>query len=572
MKNFISFSSFNYGFKKGNWVELCPILQKLKRLNILLCIFLIFLSFLGLTQETFSQTIEWQKCLGGSGYDYANSIQQTTDGGYIVAGSSNSNNKDLSGNQGSYDFWIVKLSSTGTIEWKQCLGGSNVEEANSIQQTSDGGYVVAGYTLSNDGHVSGNHGLSDFWVVKLTSTGAAQWMKCLGGSSADEAYSIQQTTDGGYIVVGRTYSNDGQVSGNHGADDCWIVKLSSMGDLEWEVCLGGTGDEIAYSIQQTIDGGYILAGTTYSNDGNVGGNHGSCDYWVAKLSPTAEIQWQKCLGGSASDEARSIIQTNDGGYLVAGWANSNDGDVTNHHGGISDFWVVKLTPTGAIQWQKCLGGSGIDYGRSILQTNDNGFIVTGSALSNDGDVQGNHGSDDFWVVKLFPSGDIQWQKCLGGSSSDMAFSIKQTSDNKFVVAGHTGSDDYDVKGNRGLTDYWIVKFSPPASFIENEWYMDNIIQIFPNPATSQITIQLIEPILFSSNINVKANELTLYISDFLGKELQSFPINLQEHQFNSLEEIKLDLDISQLSNGVYTILLKNNQNTIIHYNKLIKMQ
>ncbi len=181
----------------------------------------------------FAQEIEWQKCLGGSKTEIANSIQQTTDNGYIVAGTTWSKDGNVSGNHGGYDFWVVKLNSSGGIQWQKCLGGSDEDMANSIQQTTDGGYIVAGYTKSNNGDVSGKHGWSDFWIVKLNSAGQIEWQKCLGGGISDYAKSIQQTTDGGYIVAGFTESNDGDVNGWHlGFDydwpstDFWVVKLN----------------------------------------------------------------------------------------------------------------------------------------------------------------------------------------------------------------------------------------------------------------------------------------------------------------------------------------------------------
>jgi len=294
----------------------------------------------------------------------------------------------------------VKLDETGNIQWQKYLGGSDGDGAFSIQQTSDGGYIVAGVAYSNDGDVSGNHGDSDYWIVKLDETGNIQWQKCLGGSREDVAKSIQQTSDGGYIVAGITPSNDGDVSGNHGSADYWIVKLDETGKIQWQKCLGGSDGDGAFSIQQTSDGGYIVAGVAYSNDGDVSGNHGDSDYWIVKLDETGKIQWQKCLGGSSYDEAYSIQQTSDGGYIVAGYTYSNDGDVSGNHGDF-DYWIVKLDETGNIQWQKCFGGSSYDYAQSIQQTSDGGYIVAGWTESNDGDVSGNHGNSDYWIVKLY---------------------------------------------------------------------------------------------------------------------------------------------------------------------------
>ena len=228
------------------------------------------------------------------------------------------------------------------IQWQKALGGSNNDGAYSIQQTSDGGYIMAGVTLSNDGDVSGNHSSNDVWAVKLSSTGIIQWQKALGGLESDEAFTIQQTADEGYIIAGVTFSNDGDVSGNHGGADAWVVKLSATGEIQWQKALGGLESDRAFTIQQTADEGYIIAGLTGSIDGDGSGNQVSDDAWVVKLSSTGIIQWQKALGGLVNDQASTIQQTADGGYIMAGITGSNDGDVSGNHGS-SDAWVVKLS-------------------------------------------------------------------------------------------------------------------------------------------------------------------------------------------------------------------------------------
>jgi hypothetical protein len=397
-------------------------------------------------------TIQWQRSLGGSDEDLPNSIQQTNDGGFIVAGYSFSNDGDVSGNHGDQDYWIVKLTNIGTIEWQKSLGGSGYDAAQSIRQTTDGGYIVAGISFSNDGDVSGNHGFLDCWVVKLSSIGAIEWQKSLGGSSGELGNSIQQTSDGGYVVAGWSSSNDGDVSGNHNSQDCWVVKLSSIGAIEWQKSLGGSGYDGANYIQQTSDGGYVVAGWSQSNDYDVSGNHGGEDYWIVKLTNTGTIEWQKSLGGSVRDISVDIDQTNDGGYIVGGFSESNDGDVSGNHGSL-DCWVVKLSSIGAIEWQKSLGGSSTDRGGSIQQTNDGGYVVAGFSASNDGDVLGNYGDADCWVVKLTNIGTIEWQKSLGGSAYDAANYIQHMSDGGYVVAGYSQSNDYDVSGNHGNYDY-----------------------------------------------------------------------------------------------------------------------
>jgi hypothetical protein len=430
-------------------------------------ILLALILFNGVNNKSHAQapSIEWQRCLGGTNTDIAQSIQQTSDGGFIVAGGTESNDGDVSGNHGAYDYWVVKLNSSGNIEWQKCLGGTSYDVANSIQQTSDGGFIVSGYTGSNDGDVSGKYGATDYWIVKLNSSGDIEWQKCLGGIYDDFAYSIQQTNDGGFIVAGFKESNESDMSGNHGAIDALVVKLNSSGDIEWQKCLGGTDYDSAHSIQQISDGGFIVAGRTRSNNGDVSGNHGACDYWVVKLNSSGDIEWQKCLGGTDYDGASSIQQTSDGGFIVTGGKVSNDGDVLVNHGDY-DAWVVKLNSSGDIEWQKCLGGTNVDQAFSIQQTSDGGFIVAGGTWSNDGDMSGNHGGSDYWVVKLNSSGDIEWQKCLGGTDYDGASSIQQTSDGGFIVTGGKVSNDGDVLVNHGDYDAWVVKLNSSGNI---EW-------------------------------------------------------------------------------------------------------
>ncbi len=506
-------------------------------------ILLALILFNGVNNKSHAQApaIEWQKCLGGTSEDIAYSIQQTSDGGFIVAGETLSNDGDVSGNHGGRDAWVVKLNSSGDIIWKKCLGGTDHDFAYSIQQTSDGGFIVAGLTGSNDGDVSGNHGGSDAWVVKLNSSGEIEWQKCLGGTNYDFAYSIQQTSDGGFIVASITGSNDGDVSGNHGGSDYWVVKLNSSGGIEWQKCLGGTNsdggifNDYIYSIQQTSDGGFIMACETMSNDGDVSGNHGSYDAWVVKLNSLGDIEWQKCLGGTNRDIANSIQQTSDGGFIVAGSTSSNDGDVSGNHG-YGDAWVVKLNSSGDIEWQKCLGGTNSDWAYSIQQTNDSGFIVAGYTHSNNGDVSGNHGYYDYWVVKLNSSGDIEWQKCIGGTNYEFANSIQQTSDGGFIVAGETLSNNGDVSGNHGYSDAWVVKLTNEPDRI-NEIENYNLLSIYPNPFTEYAIITFDNP---------KNEKYKLLIIDVTGKVVM---------EINEIYGNTVEIDGSNLSAGVYVFEL-----------------
>jgi Secretion system C-terminal sorting domain len=406
-------------------------------------------------------TIQWQRSFGGSIVDELNYIVATADGGYILAGSTSSSNGDVTVNHGGGDYWVVKINDTGGIQWQKSLGGTFNENGTSIQKTRDGGYIVSGYSNSNDIDVTGHHGSTanpDYWLVKLNDTGAIQWQKSLGGTNGELGWSMATTFDGGYVVAGNSYSNDGDVTGNHGSSsDYWVVKLNDTGGIQWQKSLGGTFIDYARSIQQTADSGYIVAGAAQSNNGDVSGLHGNYDYWIVKLNDTGGIRWQKCLGGFNFDDAYWIEQTSDHGYIVAGNSRSINGNVTGNHGG-DDCWIVKLDDTGRIQWQKSLGGSLSDGAASIQQTTDGGYIVGGSSNSNDLEVSGNHGSADCWVVKLDDTGAIQWQKSLGGSGSESASCIRQTGDG-YIITGSSNSTDGDVTGNHGNMDAWVVKLN-----------------------------------------------------------------------------------------------------------------
>ena len=485
--------------------------------------------------------ISWQKSLGGSGYDEIRSIQPTSDGGFILAGFSDSNDGDVSANHGGNDYWVVKLDDTGNITWQKSLGGSNDDFAYSIQLTADGGYVVAGQSASNDGDVSGNNGGNDYWVVKLDSTGNIVWQKSLGGSNDEVGSFIQITTDGSYIITGHSNSNDGDVSGNHGSYDYWVVKLDSTGNIVWQKSLGGSNNEESYScIQPTSDGGYIFAGSSISNDGDVSGNHGYNDYWVVKLDDSGNIVWQKSLGGSTQDEAHSVQLTSDGGYIVTGYTTSNDGDVSGNNGGW-DFWVIKLDSSGNIVWQKSLGGSSYEYADFIKPMSSSDYIVVGSSYSNDGDVSGNHGLYDYWVVRFNSTGNLVWQKSMGGSSQEFGNFIQPTTDGGYIVAGSSGSNDGEVSGNHGHSDGWLVKLSPDLGLKELNL---STVAVFPNPVTNDFTVNTGQQVMEKIKVYNISGQLIL-------------------------ESSKNSVPISSLKTGVYFLQIILSNQTIVN-KKLIK--
>lgn len=506
-----------------------------------------------LITNSFSQApaIQWQKCFGGSDNDEAHSVIQTADGGYITAGSTASNNGDVTGFHGYFDYWVVKLDSSGAIQWQKSLGGTGDDEAASIIQCMDGGYVVAGFTYSNDGDVMGNHGASDYWIVKLDSYGNIQWQKSLGGSTYDMANSIMQTADGYYTIAGSSLSKDGDVTSNHTGFDYWIVRLDTSGNIQWQKSFGGSSDEEAHSIISTHDGGYIVSGYSFSNDGDVSGNHGFLDYWIIKLDSAANIEWQKTLGGTHLDQAYSIIQANDYGYIVAGFSYSDDGDITSHLGTttFNDYWIVKIDSSGILQWEKSYGGTRWDYGAAICKTLNNRFAVAGWSNSADINVSGNIGNSyDYWIVEFDSTGNLIWEKSLGGYDIEDALSINITNDNGFVIGGFTLSDSVNVSGNHGLRDYWIVKLGPDTSTgISNSEVTNYTLNISPNPFTNEFTVSYCHRNLFPE-------ELKMF--DIFGKEILSQQIKSET----------LTVQTKYLSPGIYFIKIGSVTKKIIKTN------
>jgi len=324
------------------------------------------------------------------------------------------------------------------IEWAKCYGGTKGDVGYTVGRTANDGFFIGGYAYSTDGDVTDNHAVGytdNAWLLQTDNTGNISFNKSYGGSNHEGATATRLTKDGGYIITGIASSTDGDVSGFHGGiEDAWVVKLSVGGSIMWQKCLGGTNDDVALDIQQTNDGGYIVAGLTISDDGDVSGNHGGQDAWIVKLDDTGHIQWQKCLGGSGTESTNSILQTEDSGYIITGFASSVDGDVSGLHlntsGGASqDLWVVRLDKNGLLQWQKCLGGSQSEQGAVIRRANDGNYMIAGNASSTDGDVTGLHpgiaNGSDAWVIKMDDTGHVLWNKCYGGSGEEGATDLQQ---------------------------------------------------------------------------------------------------------------------------------------------------
>ncbi|MFN0213266.1 MAG: T9SS type A sorting domain-containing protein [Saprospiraceae bacterium] len=453
----------------------------------------------------FSQApaIQWQNTIGANFDDYLFAIQQTADGGYILGGYSNSS---ISGDKtenplgGHADDWVVKLDATGAIQWENTIGGSGYEYINSIQQTTDGGYILGG---SSDSNISSDKtenclGDLDFWVVKLDANGAFQWQNTIGGSDYDALYVVKQTADGGYILGGSSKSNisGDKTDDSFGDEDYWLLKLDATGNIKWQRTIGGSDFDVLNSLQQTADGGYILGGYSASDiSGDKTENSlGIDDYWVLKLDSIGIIQWQNTIGGNGIDELKSLQQTADEGYILGGNSYSNiSGDKTEDNLGVLDYWIVKLDATGAIQWQNTIGGDFHDFFSTIQQTAEGGYILGGTSDSYiSGDkTEDSDGSGDYWVLKLDSIGIIQWQNTIGGSGYDGISSLQQTADGGYILGGFSESNISGDKteDSHGSTDYWVIKLAPETVPTGEAPTAPTALTFYPNPATNVLFVQ-----------------------------------------------------------------------------------
>jgi len=411
----------------------------------------------------FQGEIEWSKTFGGSLEDFAHSVIQTSDGKIMILGNSKSidgdiTDKILEGN----DYWLIKMGLDGNIIWSKTYGGSGDDVGQKVIELSDGSLAMVGYSMSSDGDASNNEGFHDNWLVKLDAQGNFLWEKSFGFSGHDHAYSIIQTSDGGFFMTGFLdvtasggAGNDRNQITRHGIGEFWCHKLDVQGNIEWRKYFGGTNNDRSFDVVQANDGGYVITGFSESDDFDINDANGSYDYWVIKLNSIGTLVWEKALGGSGIDQSRSIVKTLDNGYLIAGNSFSDDGHISTNLGG-SDFWLVKISDDGNIIWSNNYGGSGFDYATSIKSAKD-GFVISGYSQSSDGDLVSNYGGNDYWVLKINEIGAITWQKNFGGTGLDLAFDAIETQNNALLVVGETESNNHDINLNKGIKDVLVVK-------------------------------------------------------------------------------------------------------------------
>jgi hypothetical protein len=359
-----------------------------------------------------------------------------------------------------------------SVDFIRTYGGSKNDSAQSIVKTDDGGYAILGFTQSIDGDIlNKNNDSYDFWVLKFNAEDELQWNKTYGGTAEDKGSKIIQTQDGGFAIIGTSSSTDGDVSINAGLKDFWMAKLDASGNLIWQKSFGFSGIDSGYTLLQTDDNGYFITGvldvTASGGQGNSKTNqsqHAGGDYWALKLTASGDLEWSKYFGGNYTDTPYDAIQTQDNNYIIVGSSDSDDTDISSNIG-TYDFWVTKISTSGTLIWEKSFGGTQIDEARAIVESNDGNFIIAGDTRSNDINVSENKGAADLWLIKINFEGNLLWEKTIGGTNFDVARSIHKTANNNLVIAGSSRSSDGQVTNNQGQNDAWTLKINAIGNLI-----------------------------------------------------------------------------------------------------------
>jgi hypothetical protein len=500
--------------------------------------------------------LDWQQCLGGTDSEWLKDII-VVNNGYLMVGTTRSNDGDVSFNHGNDDAWVVRTNNHGELIWEKSYGGSMGDGFSRIFPTPDNCYYLLGGSYSSDGDISNDPypESMDYWIVKIDSLGNILWERILGGNWLDQMWTGTLTDDGGVVAFGWTGSPDGDVSNWYGGYDMWMVKLSGEGEKEWDFSLGTSGMETGLTIIQTSDGGFLVGGT--SNPGN-GGNI-KCepmgvrsDAMLVKLDKDRNIEWQQCYGGSNSEGITALFALEDG-YLFSAFANSADGDLTGSgwHGD-SDIWIVKTDFNGEIIWQKCYGGSKFEEAANIFQLSDGGFVVSGYTFSQDGDVLGNHSIgtyfSDIWIFKISTTGILEWQQCIGGHArEEMAYGIIKKSDYNFVIAGQSNhGPSYDVtctthfNGTTRRPDFWLFELKDTTVNVTENNEAAFGMKVYPNPSgTGEILLEM-------ENTGLHTN-MQLKVFDVYGKQIHSEKVYPDQGATR--------LDVSLWLKGMYVVLV-----------------
>ncbi len=409
--------------------------------------------------SVFSQysQINGQKTIGNLKHNFAHSVIALEDGGYIVIGETETDTNSM-------DFLVARVSVSNEIVWQKTYGGSGVDRPSEIIRDENNGFLIIGSTSSADGDITENNGLYDFWLVNINVDGELLWEKTFGGSENDFGVDIISTNTAEYYIAGNSSSIDGDISGNNGGSDFWLIKVEENGFQSWDRNYGGSENEYLKDII-LLDTSIYLLGGTKSNNGDVSNNQGEKDVWFLKTDFDGEIIWENTFGGSDTEEGKVINQLNDGGFLLGAVTKSEDGDISKSFG-LNDFWLLEINDLGEMLWQKSYGGSRDDVLKDVLKTDD-GFLLAGNTYSYNGNIDENKGRSDLWFAKIYSNGAINWQKTYGGSGNENCSKVIKGFNSTYISANQSDSYDFDVDENIGETDIWMLELCESFLTLDN---------------------------------------------------------------------------------------------------------
>ncbi|MFC6096431.1 T9SS type A sorting domain-containing protein [Flavobacterium qiangtangense] len=527
-----------------------------------------FLSHFG-----YSQDIQWEKSYGGKHSEYLFDAVPTPDYGFILAGSSLSNktgNKTEEGN-GNLDYWIWKMDEKGDLDWQKSFGGTGADLLQSVRLTSDGGYILAGTSDSGGGaqKKEDRYGQQDYWIIKLNAMGNVQWERTIGGIGEDRVTGVIQTKDGGYFIGGSSSSPIGRPKkgipepggapilkneAGRGNLDYWVLKLDPKGNLEWQRTLGGQHADVLEGFEQTRDGGFILGG--YSNSpatldsGRAGDKEkdpiGNGDFWIVKLDAKGQLEWQQTLGGEGEDHLYSIHQALDGNYIAGG--SSNSASISGGAGARDmDFLLIKINETGEVIWSRTY-----DYGKqdiliSVTENTDQTMLLGGyskspmthTALQKKKEKEG---INDYIALKVSSEGEVLWDATVGSNGEDILKKLVKTRDGGYLLAGTSTpavpkgmavkTASRDRNSAIGRSDFWVVKLRDKDKKEEKK----RAIEAFPNPAVQYTNVVV--------GYEFKSGTCTIF--DLAGRQLQEFEIT----------DRTVPVDLGSYPEGIYVIQIR----------------
>jgi hypothetical protein len=532
-----------------------------------------------------AQDILWEKSYGGKQADYLFDVVPTPDYGFILAGSSastKSGNK-TEGNRGDLDYWVWKMDEKGELDWQKTIGSTGQDKLRSVLLTNDGGYLLAGSSESKKLPAAGTNekdfldgdkkavsrGGVDFWVIKLNAKGGEEWQKTIGGLGQDELNCVVRTKDGGFVLGGSSSSDESgeKTTPNYGGMDYWALKLNADGEIVWQNTFGGKYNDELRSIAIADDGGFLLGGSSNSPDtGNkTQKNVGNSDYWIIKLDKDGNEQWQKTIGGKGDDQLYVVHTTSDGNYMLGGNSNSESGDdkrSSNQSG--TDFWVIKIDKeTREILWQETYNIAKVDVLTSLVENDDKTILLGGYAQGEavkqkavgpstalrvtkmEETTKMKKGTGDYMAIKINPKGEELWRREVGSDGQDVLRKVIETRDGGYLMAGTSLTpalskgegvkSSGDRNSGKGGIDFWVVKLKD-----KNKPKEDKLpVEAIPNPAMDYTNVI----------VGFEFTKGTATLVDLAGRVLQQFEIT----------DRTVPVDLQGLPEGIYVVNIKTDK-------------